>query len=87
MPITLWDRFVEFGQSNPHDPTPGGFKDICTIMYTSGTTGEPKGVEISHEAILTSAGALLKLMSQFGVHCGCVAAPLLQSHWLRNRYG
>lgn len=40
-------------------------------MYTSGTTGEPKGVEITHEAILSSAGALFQLMSQFGIKVGC----------------
>jgi long-subunit acyl-CoA synthetase (AMP-forming) len=39
-------------------------------MYTSGTTGEPKGVEITHEAILSSTGALFLLMKQLGVKVG-----------------
>lgn len=36
----------------PVKPTPD---DICCIMYTSGSTGPPKGVTIKHKAIVGSS--------------------------------
>ncbi|TLN23483.1 long-chain fatty acid--CoA ligase, partial [bacterium] len=35
--------------------------DVCTIIFTSGTTGEPKGVMLSHGNIMSNAGAALDI--------------------------
>lgn len=53
-----WDEFVDLGAKNVHDLTPPSASDISTIMYTSGTTGEPKGVILSHENILSAIAGL-----------------------------
>lgn len=38
--------------------------DVCTIMYTSGTTGDPKGVLISNKSIIS----LISGVDRF-LHC------------------
>ncbi|KAK6781756.1 hypothetical protein RDI58_019552 [Solanum bulbocastanum] len=48
-----WDEFLQVGSKNQYDLPLKEKNDICTIMYTSGTTGEPKGVMISNNSIVS----------------------------------
>ncbi|KAG4988442.1 hypothetical protein JHK84_031005 [Glycine max] len=47
-----WEEFLQMGNIDLDLP-PKKKTNICTIMYTSGTTGEPKGVIIKNEAFMT----------------------------------
>ncbi|USO00150.1 MAG: amino acid adenylation domain-containing protein [Phycisphaeraceae bacterium] len=40
------------GQADAFDPPPIGRDSPCYVMFTSGTTGEPKGVVVPHRAVL-----------------------------------
>uniref|UniRef100_A0ACD5VJR8 Uncharacterized protein n=1 Tax=Avena sativa TaxID=4498 RepID=A0ACD5VJR8_AVESA len=46
--IYSWDEFLSLAGDQEFDLPVKQSTDICTIMYTSGTTGDPKGVLISN---------------------------------------
>ncbi|CAL9776133.1 unnamed protein product [Musa acuminata subsp. burmannicoides] len=48
-----WNETLRMGKEYPSEPLPPQPHNICTIMYTSGTSGNPKGVVLTHESHAT----------------------------------
>ncbi|KAG5123073.1 hypothetical protein JHK82_029810 [Glycine max] len=56
------EKKIPEGQTQSFDLPIKKRSDICTIMYTSGTTGDPKGVLISNESIITLLAGVKRLL-------------------------
>uniref|UniRef100_A0A668AK69 Long-chain-fatty-acid--CoA ligase n=1 Tax=Myripristis murdjan TaxID=586833 RepID=A0A668AK69_9TELE len=54
------------GKANHHKPVPPKPEDLALICFTSGTTGNPKGVILTHGNIIANTAAFIRITE---VHC------------------
>ncbi|CAN1254391.1 Long chain acyl-CoA synthetase 4 [Linum perenne] len=56
------EKKIYEGENKEYDFPEKQKSDICTIMYTSGTTGDPKGVLISNNNIITVVAGVKRVL-------------------------
>ncbi|VAH62235.1 unnamed protein product [Triticum turgidum subsp. durum] len=61
--IYSWDEFISLAGDQEFDLPVNQRTDTCTIMYTSGTTGDPKGVLISNASIICLIAGVDRLLN------------------------
>jgi long-chain acyl-CoA synthetase len=58
--VQSFEELRKLGEANMVDPVPPSPDDLCCVMYTSGSTGPPKGVRLRHRNVV-AAGKLICL--------------------------
>ncbi|KAH7312272.1 long-chain acyl-CoA synthetases & [Stachybotrys elegans] len=56
--VISYQDLIQLGKDNPIEPNPAKPEDLYCIMYTSGSTGPPKGVCLKHEALVAGVTGL-----------------------------
>jgi len=78
--VLSFDELRKLGSDNPYDPVPPSPEDLACIMYTSGSTGAPKGVTIKHKAVVAAMAGVQSIVSPYIGPSDVLLTYLPQSH-------
>ena len=74
--VAFGDDYEAFLDPGPFEPAQMGQNDICMFLYTSGSTGFPKGVPLTHAGHMWVTDVRLKGTANTADHRALVGAPL-----------
>ncbi|XP_067672294.1 long-chain-fatty-acid--CoA ligase 5-like [Haliotis asinina] len=57
--MVLFSEVEKLGRENPKELVLPNPSDLATVCYTSGTTGDPKGVMLSHANLISNLGSVM----------------------------
>ena len=80
--LISYEDFKKLGEENPAEHAPPAPGDLACVMYTSGSSGPPKGVTIKHESIVAAVAGVTAIVGDY-LHPGdALLAYLPQAHIL-----
>ncbi|KAA8650514.1 hypothetical protein EYZ11_003283 [Aspergillus tanneri] len=80
--IMSFEELQNLGKENPVDPIPPNPEDICCIMYTSGSTGPPKGVPLTHKNVIAATAGINEIVGKYISPSDSLLTYLPQAHIL-----
>ena len=91
MPVHGWNDVLAQGAEHPDDVADqvakAGPDDLACLIYTSGTGGNPKGVMLSHRAILWNCKGAYHLLEEIGLDDEVFLSFLPLSHSYEHSAG
>ncbi|KAL4794772.1 hypothetical protein BDV19DRAFT_183388 [Aspergillus venezuelensis] len=84
--VLSFEDLRKLGEENPAEPVPPAPEDVCCIMYTSGSTGPPKGVPLTHGNIVAAMAGINAIVGPYIGPSDALLTYLPQSHILEYMF-